>query len=204
LKVTARTSAFAFRGKEQDITTIAEALRVRTVLEGSVRRSGSRVRVAAQLINAADGYHLWSDRYDREMTEAFTIQDEIAKAITRSLHEKLSPGASTKRYQPNPSAYEAFLKARYYMSQLAPEALSRARVLLDQAIALEVQRGSVVPQGLHRVRARGTGLKFSGASRCADFAVPIVVAYFVCRGACAGVGTAGSAGVPRANTIRPS
>jgi len=137
LKVTARTSAFAFRGKEQDITTIAEALRVRTVLEGSVRRSGSRVRVTAQLINAADGYHLWSDRYDREMTEAFTIQDEIAQAIARSLHEKLSPGASAPRYQPNPSAYEAFLKARYYMSQLTPEALSRARVLLDQAIALD-------------------------------------------------------------------
>ena len=89
LKVTARTSAFAFRGKDQDITTIAEALRVRTVLEGSVRRSGNRVRVTAQLINAADGYHLWSDRYDREMTEAFAIQDEIAQAIARSLHDKL-------------------------------------------------------------------------------------------------------------------
>ena len=137
LKVTARTSAFAFRGKEQDITTIAEALRVRTVLEGSVRRSGSRVRVTAQLINAADGYHLWSDRYDREMTEAFTIQDEIAQAIARSLHDKLTPGASRPRYQPHPSAYEAFLKARYYMSQLAPDALFRARVLLDQAIALD-------------------------------------------------------------------
>jgi serine/threonine-protein kinase len=137
LKVTARTSAFAFRGKEQDITTIAEALRVRTVLEGSVRRSGSRVRVTAQLIDAADGYHLWSDRYDRELTEAFTIQDEIARAITRSLHDKLAPGASLPRYQPNPLAYEAFLKARYYMSQLVPDALSRARVLLDQAIALD-------------------------------------------------------------------
>jgi len=137
LKVTARTSAFAFRGKEQDITTIAEALRVRTVLEGSVRRSGGRVRVTAQLINAADGYHLWSDRYDREMTEAFTIQDEIAQAIARSLHDKLAPGASLPRYQPNPLAYEAFLKARYYMSQLVPDALSRARALLDQAIALD-------------------------------------------------------------------
>ena len=137
LKVTARTSAFAFRGKEQDISTIAETLRVDTVLEGSVRRSGNRVRVTAQLINAADGYHLWSERYDREMTEVFTIQDDIAQAIARSLHEKLAPGGSPPRYLPNPLAYEAFLKARYYMSQLTPEALSRARVLLDEAIALD-------------------------------------------------------------------
>jgi TolB-like protein len=69
LKVTARTSAFAFRGKEQDIQKIAEALHVRTVLEGSVRRSGNRIRVMAQLINAEDGYHLWSQRYDREMAD---------------------------------------------------------------------------------------------------------------------------------------
>ena len=137
LKVTARTSAFAFRGKEQDITRIAEALRVRTVLEGSVRRSGNRVRVTAQLINATDGYHLWSDRYDREMTEAFTIQDDIAQAIVRSLHDTLTSDAPSRRYQPKPSAYEAFLKARYYMGQLLPEALSRTRVLLDQAIALD-------------------------------------------------------------------
>ena len=75
LKVTARTSAFSFRGKDQPITTIARTLGVRTVLEGSIRRSGNRVRVMAQLINAADGFHLWSDRYDREMTDAFAIQD---------------------------------------------------------------------------------------------------------------------------------
>ena len=79
LKVTARTSAFAFRGKEQDIRRIAEALGVRTILEGSVRRAGSRIRVTAQLINAEDGYHLWSERYDRELTDVFAIQDEIAQ-----------------------------------------------------------------------------------------------------------------------------
>src|SRR5207244_6828770 len=71
LKVTARTSAFAFRGKEQDITKIAEPLHVSSVLEGSVRKSGSRLRVMAQLINAADGYHLWSQRYDRELADVF-------------------------------------------------------------------------------------------------------------------------------------
>ena len=85
LKVTARTSSFAFRGKEQDIRRIAEALGVRTILEGSVRRAGSRIRVTAQLINAEDGYHLWSERYDRELTDVFAIQDEIAQAIADAL-----------------------------------------------------------------------------------------------------------------------
>src|ERR1700693_40694 len=71
LKVIARTSSFAFRGKEQDITRIAETLRVRSVLEGSVRRAGNRVRVTAQLIDATDGSHLWSQRYDRELADVF-------------------------------------------------------------------------------------------------------------------------------------
>ena len=137
LKVTARTSAFAFRGKDQDIRQIAETLRVRTVLEGSVRRSGSRVRVAAQLIDATDGYHLWSDRYDRELTEVFAIQDDIARAIVESLHQTLKPRPPVARYQPDPSAYDAFLKARHLMGHLIPEALSRSRVLLDRAIAID-------------------------------------------------------------------
>ena len=90
LKVTARTSAFAFRGKEQDIRRIAEALGVRTILEGSVRRAGSRIRVTAQLINAEDGYHLWSERYDRELTDVFAIQDDIATAIAGALQVTLA------------------------------------------------------------------------------------------------------------------
>jgi TolB-like protein len=71
LKVIARTSAFVFRGKEQDIRHIADALNVRTILQGSVRRSGSRIRVTAQLIDAEDGSHLWSERYDREVVDVF-------------------------------------------------------------------------------------------------------------------------------------
>ena len=89
LKVTARTSSFAFRGKEQDIRRIAESLGVGTILEGSVRRAGSRIRVTAQLINAEDGYHLWSERYDRELTDVFAIQDDIAQAIAAALQLKL-------------------------------------------------------------------------------------------------------------------
>jgi serine/threonine protein kinase len=81
LKVIARTSAFAFKGREQDIRRIAEALSVSNILEGSVRKAGDRIRVTAQLINASDGSHLWSELYDRDMTDVFAIQDEISQAI---------------------------------------------------------------------------------------------------------------------------
>ena len=91
LKVIARTSAFAFKGKNDDVRRIADMLGVTNVLEGSVRRAGGRVRVMAQLILAADGTHLWSQRYDREMTDIFAIQDEIAAAIADALKVKLNP-----------------------------------------------------------------------------------------------------------------
>ena len=91
LKVIARTSSFAFRGKDQDITRIAEALRVEHILEGSVRRAGNRIRVTAQLIQAADGGHLWAERYDRELTDVFAIQDEIGQAISEALKVRLAP-----------------------------------------------------------------------------------------------------------------
>ncbi len=138
LKVTARTSSFAFRGKEQDITKIAEALRVRTILEGSVRRAGNRIRVTAQLINAADGYHLWSERYDRDMTNVFTIQDEIAQAIAGALQVTLAPGpAGPRRYTPNLAAYEAYLKGHHYQFKFTPESAARAMAAHQQAIALD-------------------------------------------------------------------
>ena len=81
----------AYTGKDQDIRKIAEALDVRTILQGSVRRAGNRIRVTAQLINAADGYHLWSQRYDSELTDVFEVQDQIATAIAAALHLKLAP-----------------------------------------------------------------------------------------------------------------
>jgi TolB-like protein len=105
LKIAARTSAFAFRGKEQDIRRIAESLGVQTILEGSVRRAGSRIRVTAQLINAENGYHLWSERYDRELTDVFAIQDEIAQAIAAALEVSSSspPDASSASWPAKPS-----------------------------------------------------------------------------------------------------
>jgi serine/threonine-protein kinase len=138
LKVIARTSAFAFRGKEQDIRTIAQTLGVRSVLEGSVRRSGSRIRVTAQLIDAEGGHHLWSERYDREMADVFAIQDDIAQAIASALQTKLSVApAVLRRYTPNLPAYDAYLKALHDMGHKTPEQLAPARKWLEQAIAFD-------------------------------------------------------------------
>ena len=89
LHVVARTSAFRFRGKEIDIRDVGKQLNVGTVLEGSVRKSGNRLRITAQLINVADGYHLWSERYDRELVDVFAIQDEISQAIVNTLEVQL-------------------------------------------------------------------------------------------------------------------
>jgi serine/threonine-protein kinase len=137
LKVIARTSAFAFRGKELDIREIAERLGVETVLEGSVRRSGNRVRITAQLITAADGSHLWSQRYDREMADIFAVQDEVAAAIAGVLQGKLAVQAAKRRHTPKPEAHEAFLKARYYQSRFTPGSMDRAKESYEQAIALD-------------------------------------------------------------------
>ena len=89
LHVVARTSSFSFKGKHVDLRMVGQQLNVRTVLEGSVRRSGDRLRITAQLVNAADGYHLWSERYDREMKDVFAIQEEIAKSIAQRLEVTL-------------------------------------------------------------------------------------------------------------------
>ena len=138
LKVIARTSSFSFRGKEQDIRKIAETLDVSTVLEGSVRRSGNRIRVTAQLIAAADGSHLWSERYDRELADVFAVQDEISAAIAQALQLKLSPQAAAKpRYTPKLPAYEALLKAKHFHWKVSAESMEQARPFYEQAIALD-------------------------------------------------------------------
>jgi eukaryotic-like serine/threonine-protein kinase len=140
LKVIARTSAFAFKGQNTDIRKIAEILGVTTVLEGSVRRSGNRIRVTAQLITAADGSHLWSERYDREMADVFAVQDEISAEISGALQVKLSPtGAAKPRYTPKLPAYEALLKAKHFHWKVTVESMEQAKVFYEQAIALDPQ-----------------------------------------------------------------
>jgi TolB-like protein/DNA-binding winged helix-turn-helix (wHTH) protein len=135
LKVIARTSAFAFKGKQEDIRKIGQALGVTNVLEGSVRRAGSRVRVIAQLIAAADGSHLWSERYDREMADIFAIQDEIAQAISSALQVQLS--GISRPHTPQLPAYEAYLKARHCMASFTRESLASSRQFFERAIALD-------------------------------------------------------------------
>ena len=138
LKVIARTSSFAFRGKEQDITKIAEALRVSTILEGSVRKAGNRIRVTAQLITAADGSHLWSERFDRQMTDVFAIQDEICQAIVDKLRVELAGGRQlVQRQTDNIEAYNLCLKGRYYYLKLTPESMEKGREYFEQAIAID-------------------------------------------------------------------
>lgn len=134
LKVIARTSSFAFKGKNEDIRRIAEILGVRTILEGSVRRSADRIRVTAQLISGDDGSHLWSERYDREMTEVFALQDEIAAAIAASL--KLKFTAKT-RHTPNLAAHEAYLRGLSLESSFTVDSLRLARECYERAIALD-------------------------------------------------------------------
>ncbi len=90
LRVASRTSSFAFKGKNEDIGEIGKKLKVSTVLEGSVRKMGNKLRITAQLVNVADGYHLWSERYDREMEDVFEIQDDISQAIVKALRVILS------------------------------------------------------------------------------------------------------------------
>ena len=138
LRVTARTSAFAFREREQDIREIGARLGVDNILEGSVRRAGSRVRVTAQLIKVSDGYHAWSERYEREITDVFAIQDEISQAIANKLQVGIrQEQRAARRPTGNMEAYNLYLKGRYHLSKWTPEGFARARQFLEQAIALD-------------------------------------------------------------------
>jgi serine/threonine-protein kinase len=139
LKVTSRTSAFAFKGRHEDIRKIGEMLSVGHILEGSVRKAGSRVRITAQLISVADGCHLWSDRYDREMIDIFAVQDEISQAIVDVLKVKLgrSEQVAVRRQTENLSAYQSYLEGRYHYQQMSPSDVARGRACFERAIELD-------------------------------------------------------------------
>ena len=138
LNVAGRTSSFFFRGKDVEFGEIGRKLNVEHILEGSVRQAGNRVRVTAQLIKVADGFHLWSERYDREMTDIFAIQDEITHAIATALRMKLSREAAAPRpYTPNLRAYEAYLKSREYWFKPTPDSLARVKESLEHSIKLD-------------------------------------------------------------------
>lgn len=136
-KVAARTSSFKFRGANLDIGEIGRALNVETVLEGSVRKSGNQLRVTAQLINVADGFHLWSQSYDRELSNIFAVQDEIATAIVDALKLKLDLGAATAGRTRDTAAYDHYLRGRQLGRQPTQAGLLRAVQEFEQAIAID-------------------------------------------------------------------
>jgi TolB-like protein len=140
LRVAARTSSFAFKGRNIDIKQIAGVLNVRTVLEGSIREDGQHIRISAQLINASDGFQLWSATYDRQMTGILTLEDEIARAITAALTNKLlgTPTASLpgKPASIDPQAYREYLQGQHELAPRTPEGIAKAVQLLKQVTAL--------------------------------------------------------------------
>ena len=140
LRVTSRTSAFAFKGKNEDIGEIGRKLKVATVLEGSVRKSGDRLRVTAQLVSVADGNNLWSERYDRQLEDVFAIQDEIAQNIVRALRVVLSEGekrAIEAAPTDNVEAYEYYLRGRQFFHQWSRTGIQYARRMFERAIDID-------------------------------------------------------------------
>ncbi len=140
LRVASRTSAFAFKGKNEDIGEIGKKLKVSTVLAGSVRKMGNRLRITAQLVNVADGYHLWSERYDRELEDVFAIQDDISQAIVKALRVILSEGEKKqieKARVVNVQAYDFYLRGRQFFHQLRRRSLDYARQMFNKAIEID-------------------------------------------------------------------
>jgi adenylate cyclase len=139
LKVVGRTSSFSFKGKNEDIRIIGEKLNVKMVLEGSVRKSGDQVRITAQLINVEDGFHIWSETYDRKMEDIFALQDDISLKITEKLKITLAGdqnSVSDKKRTSNMEAYELLLKGRFYREQ-GMEGIEKALSCFQKAIELD-------------------------------------------------------------------
>jgi serine/threonine protein kinase/tetratricopeptide (TPR) repeat protein len=140
LRVAARTSSFAFKGTQEDIRAVGRQLNVQSVLEGSVRMAGNRLRATAQLINVADGYHLWSERYDRDMEDVFVVQDEIAQNIVRALRGVLTKDeeqAIASARTANVDAYVHYLRGRQFFRRFQHKALEYARDMFVKAIEID-------------------------------------------------------------------
>ncbi len=140
LKVIARTSCFAFKGKNMDVKLIGEQLKVSHILEGSVRKSGNKLRGTAQLISVADGFHLYSEKFDRELEDIFAIQDEISLAILNAIKIKLfgtEKNAALKRYTDNVEAYQLYLNGRFHVNKFTPDGFFKAIEYFQAAIAID-------------------------------------------------------------------
>jgi adenylate cyclase len=138
LKVTSRTSSFAFKGRNVDTREIGTTLNVNSVLEGSVRKAGNKIRITAQLINTIDGFHLWSEVYNRDLEDIFEVQDEIARTIANKLKEKLTVRSKdetlVKSYTHNLDAYNDYLRGIFYHNRWTPEDLKKSVSFFEDAI----------------------------------------------------------------------
>ncbi|MBD3853992.1 MAG: protein kinase, partial [Acidobacteria bacterium] len=136
LRVAARSSAFRFTEKAQDIQEVGEKLKVKTVLEGSVRTAGNRIRVTVQMIDVGNGFQLWSERYDREMEDVFALQDEISESIVEALQMKLGTGAMEELKRPTASleAYQLYLKGQHNWYKRETGSLQKAAEFFEQAV----------------------------------------------------------------------
>ena len=140
LKVVARSSAFAFKNKQVDLREVGRILDVETLLEGSIRKSGERLRITAQLIKVSDGSHIWSERYDRDLEDVFAIQDEISMTIADILKVKLLPAAQAiipKRHSENIEAYSLYLKGMYYWQMFTSEGYRKAAEYFNHALEID-------------------------------------------------------------------
>ena len=140
LQVASRTSAFGFKGKDQDVPEIGRQLNVGSVLGGSVRKAGTKLRITAQLINVADGYHLWSERYDRDMEDVFAIQDEIAQSIAKALRIVLTEKAKRaieKAPTADVEAYDYYLRGRQFFHQWRRKGVEYARRMFERAVEID-------------------------------------------------------------------
>ncbi len=141
LKVIARSSAFQFKGKNEDLRTVGRKLGVANILEGSVRKDAKRVRITAALTKVDDGFQLWSETYDREIDDLFAVQAEIARAVSVALQVRMlapSPGADSSHFRRNPAAYEPYLQAQYFLARGEDkDDLEKALSYVDQAIQLD-------------------------------------------------------------------
>jgi len=141
LQVTSRTSAFSFKGTKEDIREIAAKLNVKRILEGSVRKAGNKVRITTQLINAADGYHLWSETYDRSIEDIFAVQDEISRSIANKLRTNLSTFEHESQLvtvaTQNLDAYKKYMQGIHYLSKQTIQDIMKALQSFNEAVALE-------------------------------------------------------------------
>jgi len=170
LRVTSRTSSFAFKGKNEDIREIGQKLDVANLLEGSVRKSGKKVRITAQLISSSDGYHLWSETYDRSLEDIFEVQDEISRKIANQLRVTLTGEELFETLVSNPTgnieAYNLYLKGTFYFNKWAPDDVARGIKFFEQAIELEP--GFALPY---------TGLAITYTVLGAMGQIPLTIAY---------------------------